>query len=253
MSKELRVAISCVRAAKRISFSHFGRRIACELKEDDTPVTQIDRLCEKAMMDRITDAFPEDSILSEESAERKGDPLRRWVIDPIDGTKAFIHGLPTYGHMAAFEENGEIIAGAISVPAMGRVLYAEKGKGAYCNGKRARVSGEAMLRRSSILHGRGKGFLEKGYLKKLRKLLDAVYHSWGFSDPLAFYLIATGRVEALVETFPHPWDVAAPKIIIEEAGGRFSDLSGRQTLHSNTIAIFSNGRIHNDLISILRK
>jgi fructose-1,6-bisphosphatase/inositol monophosphatase family enzyme len=201
----------------------------------------------------IRKKFPNDSILSEEGSNVANDSNRRWIIDPIDGTKAFIHGIPTFGNMIALEINGEVCIGAINVPALNLLFYGQKGQGAFANGKRIHVSKESKLDKCSILHGRGKGFLEKGYLRKLRNLLDAVYHSWGFSDPFAFYLVATGRIDALVETFPKPWDVAAPKIILEEAGGRFSDLNGGQSLSSNNIAIFSNGKIHEQLINILKK
>ncbi|MFH0972080.1 MAG: inositol monophosphatase family protein [Candidatus Micrarchaeota archaeon] len=251
---ELKTAIEAVKAAGKISLKHFGKHIDFEMKGDDTPVTKTDKMCEKRMLEIIKKRFPDDSILSEESKELHKDPKRRWIVDPIDGTKAFIHGIPTYGNMAAFEESGEIVCAAITVPALGKLFFAEKGKGAFeGNGKRIRVSREPHISKATILHGRGKGFLEKGYLKKLRILLNTVYHSWGFNDPFAFYLLATGRVDAVVETFPHAWDVAAPLLIIKEAGGRFTDLAGRETIHSNTIAVFSNNKIHDALLEILRK
>ncbi len=253
MRKELEIAIEAVKEAGKVSLENFGGRVAFELKSDKTPVTKIDKLCEKIILQGIEGNFPKDSVLSEESKEKKKDPRRRWIIDPIDGTKAFIHGIPTYGNMVAFEEDGEVVLGAINVPALKILFYAQKGEGAFANGEKIGVSNVSQLKEACILHGRGKGFLEKGYLKKLRKLLDSVYHSWGMSEPYAPYLVASGHVDAFVETFPHPWDVAAPKIIIEESGGSFSDLNGKNTIKSNNIAIYSNGLLHSELIKILKK
>jgi len=253
MVSELEVAIKAARKAGAISLGHFGKAIGHQMKPDNSPVTRMDRLCEREMLRIVRSAFPDDSILAEESGRQEKDPERRWIIDPIDGTKSFIRGLPFYGNLIAFEDCGEITAGAICVPAMGLLLHAEKGRGAYENGRKIRVSRISELEEAYILHGRGKGFLEKGYLKKLRLLLNGVYHSWGIGDVYGYCLLACGKVDALIETFPHPWDVAAPKIIVEEAGGKFSDLSNNPTIFSNTIAIGSNGLIHSQLIDILRK
>ncbi|MFH1257627.1 MAG: inositol monophosphatase family protein [Candidatus Micrarchaeota archaeon] len=253
MLRELEVAINAVKAAGRISLDHFGEKIPFQMKADGSPVTSSDKCCDAAILGIIRRNFPDDSVLSEESAELRNDLRRRWIIDPIDGTKAFLRGLPTYGNMVAFEQDGKIVAGAINIPAMGILMHAEVGKGAFVNGKRVHASSETRLSNAYILHGRGKGFLEKGYLKKLRKLLNAAYHSWGMSEPFAHYLVATGKADAFVETFPKPWDVAAAKIIISEAGGKFSDLSGKDTLCSDTIAIYSNNRLHPSLMKILRK
>ena len=253
MSQELKTAILAARKAGTISLAHFKRGVAYEMKPDNTPVTKIDRMCEREIIRIIRSKFPNDSILGEESGRHAGDLQRRWIIDPIDGTKSFIRGLPFYGNLVAFEDCGEITASAICIPAMGLSMHAEIGKGAFCNGKKLQVSNVSRLDEAYILHGRGKGFLEKGYLKKLRILLNSVYHSWGIGDVYGYYLLASGRVDAFVETFPHPWDVAAPKLIVEEAGGAFSDLTGKSTLVSKNIAISSNGKIHNELIRILKK
>lgn len=253
MSSELILAIKAARKAGALSLRHFGRRVDYKMKTDHSPVTAIDHMCEREILRIVSEKFPGDSVLSEETGEKIKDENRRWIIDPIDGTKSFIRGLPFYGNLVAFEEYGEISAGAVCIPAMGILMHAEKGRGAFCNGKRLHVSSARSLTDAYILHGRGKGFLEMGYLKKLRRLLDAVYHSWGIGDVYAQYLLASGKVDAFVETFPHPWDVAAPKIILEEAGGKFSDLSEKPTISSRDIAIASNGFIQDALINILKK
>ncbi len=253
MRAELQTAIKAAKSAGDISLKYFGGRVPYTIKPDGTPVTKVDQLCENAILKILRRAFPKYSLLCEESGDIDNNSDRCWIVDPIDGTKAYMHGMPTYGNMIALEENRKIILGVVNLPALNRMIYAQKGFGAYENGRRMQVSTIGDIHKAFILHGRGKGFLEMGYLKKLRKLLDAVYHSWGFSEPYASYLVASGKAEAFVETFPRPWDVAAPKIIIEEAGGKFTDLDGRNTLRSKNIAIYSNGKLHNDLIRILRK
>lgn len=253
MREETKAAIAAAKAASKISLAHFGGLIPYKMKSDNTPVTKIDRLCEKAILEILCGPFPEYSVLSEECGKLGNNCDTRWIIDPIDGTKAFMHAIPTFGNLIALEEKGKITIGVLTVPALGKIIWAEYGKGAFENGKRLHVSKISKLSDASILHGRGKGFLEKGYLRKLRNLLDSVYHSWGFNDPFAFYMLATGKIDAVIETFPKPWDVAAPGLIIEEAGGKFTDLNGKRTLDSDDIAIFSNGLLHNPLQKILRK
>lgn len=250
MMRETSVAIKAARAAGKIAMRYFGKKINVETKTDGTPVTAADKLCEKKIISIIKKYFPEHGIVGEESGEMKGNESR-WFVDPIDGTKDFIRAAPFFATLIGLEKKGRLLAGVISLPALNKIIYAEKGRGAYSDGKRLRVSGTNAIKESYVLHGSLKGF----YKMKLAAILERLAAAGtirSFSSSYGFSLVAAGVADANIEPVVMPWDLAATKIVIEEAGGRMTDLNGKDTIYGGN-AIASNGKLHNELLGLMKK
>jgi len=251
MPDDLKIALEAAQAAGRVAMRAFGRRVRVEHKADATPVTEYDRAGEAAARRVIARAFPSDGVLGEEFGTTRAGAEARWLIDPIDGTKSFIRGLPYWGTLVAREVRGRLTAGVIHLPAMGRTIWAARGRGAFLNGKRVRVSRHATLRGACVLHADLDTFVRYRALNGFRAIARRGAIIKAIGDCPAYVWLASGRVEAMIEPEVDPWDIAAPRIIIEEAGGRVTDWQGRDShLIKNVIA--TNGRIHGPLLRILR-
>lgn len=249
MDKTLEVAIEAARAAGEIALRYFTGRVEVEWKADRTPVTPADREAERAIVEILGSAFPEWGFLGEESGS-SGQGRVRWIVDPIDGTKNFVRGIPFWATLIGLEEQGEITLGVIHAPATGDLLYARKGAGAHANGERLRVSSIATLAEATLLHASLNYFRGERWDGFVR-LVDATQRQRGFGDYLAYALVVRGQAELAVEADLKPWDLAAVKILVEEAGGRFTDLAGRPTIYSGT-ALASNGLVHDEALRLLR-
>jgi len=256
MDKTLTVAIEAARAAGEIALRYFRTDLAVEIKADKTPVTEADRLCEAKIVEMLRAAFSNMAFLGEEMGEqgsRGGSRTAhaRWIIDPIDGTKNFIRGIPFFATLIALEEAGEVTAGVIYAPVMGDLLYAQKGQGAFANGRQVQVSAISTLKEALLIHG-GLGNLKRSpYWQPFMRLIDQTARQRGFGDALGHTLVICGQAEVTLEPEIKPWDVAATKIIVEEAGGRYSDFSGSPSIYTGT-AIISNGRVHEEVLGILQ-
>jgi histidinol phosphatase-like enzyme (inositol monophosphatase family) len=208
-------------------------------------VTVADREAEQRAVAVLRDAFPEYGVLGEEYGEQSGRGAR-WIIDPIDGTKSFIRGIPFFATLVALEEDGEITTGAVYAPAMGDLLYAQKGQGAFDQNGPLRVSTIDTVRRSMLVFG-GAGLLRiRGYWPAFERLVDNSGRQRAYGDYFGYTFIARGQAEAMIDVDLQPWDLAALKIIIEEAGGRFTDFGGRATAFGGS-AIASNGLVHDEI------
>ncbi len=250
MDKRLETAIAAARAAGDVALRHFRTALTVERKEDASPVTVADRECEQRIVEVLTGAFPDYGILGEEFGVRAGTGAR-WIVDPIDGTKSFIRGIPYFATLIGLEEDGEVTLGVIYAPALDDLLYAQKGQGAFDASGRLRVSTCATLAEAMIVFG-GLSMLRRGgYWAACERLIDATARQRGYGDYFGHTFVARGQAEAMIEVDLKPWDVAALKVIVEEAGGRFTDVAGVSTIYSGT-AIASNGRIHDQLLQILR-
>jgi histidinol phosphatase-like enzyme (inositol monophosphatase family) len=223
--------------------------LAVDRKGDGTPVTQADRATERLVRERLAAAHPADAIVGEEEADVAGTSGRRWTVDPIDGTKAFTHGVPLYATLLALEDDHGPAIGVIDLPALGETVYAGRGLGCWCNDRPARVSA-----RDSIA---GAYLTTSGFDYWPTPALLAVQRSglqmrtWG--DGYGYALVATGRVEAKLDPEVALWDVAPMPVILSEAGGRFTDLTGvadpgrgsglgtNGTLHDEVLALWSGG------------
>jgi len=247
----LSVALAAARRAGAIALGAFGTRLKVETKADRTPVTAIDRRCEQAIRRTITRRFPDDGFLGEEFGATGAGNGVRWIIDPIDGTKSFIRGVPSWGTLVAREVKGRVDLGVLMLPALGQTLWAVRGGGAFLNGRRLRVSRTSTLREASVLFGDLEAFQRRGAGRRLLRIAGgcAVIRSPG--DCIAYRWVAGGQAEAVIEAAISPWDIAALKIIVEEAGGRLTDWKGRDT-HMISDVIATNGRLHRAMLTRLR-
>lgn len=220
--------------------------LAVEQKLDGTPVTAADRDAERFLREQLAEAFPGDGVLGEEEAATASRTGRRWIIDPIDGTKAFACGVPLYSNLLALEDEHGIAVGVVHLPALGETVWAGRGLGCWSDRGRARVSDHrslagAYVMSSSFSHwppGRVAALEEAG----------AVLRTWG--DGYGFALVATGRVAAMVDPVVAPYDIGPMPVLLAEAGGRFTDLQGEATIESGS-GLASNGHLHADLLALL--
>jgi histidinol phosphatase-like enzyme (inositol monophosphatase family) len=179
-------------------------------------------------------AFPDDGLFGEEFPEKAGSSGRRWILDPIDGTASFIRGVPLYGVLAGLEDRGRCVVGALALPALGETLWAARGHGAFCNGKRARVSQVATLTDATVLVGDAKPEIWGERFAGFCRLMNRAARQRGWGDCYGYALVATGRAEVMVDPWLNPWDGAAIVPILEEAGGVFSDWAGSPTIYGGS-------------------
>ena len=245
--KEIDVAMKAAGESGKILMRYYKKKFITNMKPDNTPVTNIDRLSEKEIVSIIKKEFPDHNFLGEEFKYTDTCSEFKWIIDPLDGTKQFVRGTPFFGCMIGLERNGKIIAGVVNMPALKIFACASKGKGAFVNGKRAKVSKISNLRESFVTFGEIRK--DYPYTKSLLNLLDCCMTQKGFGDILGYVLLAQGSVDVIVDQ-PFPWDIAAVKIIVEESGGKVTDFNGKDTIYSrNTIS--TNGKLHEDVLKIM--
>ena len=244
-------AESLARAAGAVTLRYFGTGVEAEVKADGTPVTVADREAESLLRDRIHERYPDHGILGEEFGEdRPGAPVR-WILDPIDGTKSFVHGVPLYGVLIGVEIDGEPAVGVAHLPALQETVSAGRGIGCMWNGARANVSRVDRLE-DALLLTTGVGSAERqGIGPGWRALAEkaAFVRTWG--DCYGHVLVATGRAEIMVDPILSAWDASPFLPILTEAGGQFTDLNGVPTIHGGS-AVASNGILHGDVLGLLR-
>ena len=240
MSDDLTLAFELADAADRISVRSFRTGLAVEQKPDLTPVTEADRAVETELRRLLAGARPQDAILGEEQGASGSGP-RRWLLDPIDGTRNFSRGIPVWSTIVALEEDGRVRLGVVSAPALGRRWWAERGAGAFANGERLHVS--AVTRVEDAV-------LSFALPDQLPELARRAWHIRGFGDFWAHMLVAEGAVDVALDVGVAEWDVAAVRVIVEEAGGRYSDFTGEPRFDGGT-AITSNGLLHDELLAAL--
>ncbi len=240
-------AVGLARRAGEFTLGHFRRAdLQVDTKGDGTPVTVADRGAEAQLRAEIAELFPDDGIFGEEQAEKPGTSGRRWIIDPIDGTKAFTHGVPLYTNLLALEDAQGIAIGVINVPALGETVYAGRGLGAWCNDEAVHTDDTAQLTGSYLMTS---GFA--GWPGDTIDRLNAHgvhMRTWG--DGYGYTLVATGRVQAMADSVAELYDLAPMPVIMAEAGGRFTDLIGRPGPAGGS-GLASNGRIHDELLELL--
>jgi histidinol phosphatase-like enzyme (inositol monophosphatase family) len=257
LDQRLTFAIQIAREAGALTRRLFlTQDLAVAHKGDGSPVTAADRGAERLLRERIAGRYPEDGILGEEEGESRGASGRTWILDPIDGTVAFVAGVPLYGTMVGLEEDGEPTLGVIVLPALDELVAAGRGLGARWvrsdgSSYAARVSATAKLADALLCATSVRLFLEAGLSEAHARLVRAVGRDRGWSDCYAFVLLATGRCDAVVEPAMQVWDCAAAAAIVAEAGGSWSDLDGRRTLRGGTF-VASNGRLHEALLRVVR-
>jgi histidinol-phosphatase len=254
-SRLLRVAHGWLDETDQIARAHFAGELTIEAKHDRTLVTQADTQIETRLRERIADAFPSHTVVGEEfgSAEDAGDG--RWIIDPIDATHNFVRGIEVFATLLAFERDGALELGVVSAPAMQRRWWAASGEGAHLRDgveRRVRVSAVAAMDQAQILFSTLSGLDAAGLGRGLHRLTTAAWRDRGFGDFWGHMLVAQGSAEAMIEYGVAPWDMAAPHVIISEAGGRMTDLSGRSSWSGPQI-LTTNGAMHDQVLELLEE
>lgn len=247
------IAVEAAIEAGKITLEYFQiSSLDVEMKENQSPVTIADKRAEERIVSIIRRNFPDHGIIGEESGTSEGSGGITWIIDPLDGTKTFIAGVPMYGVLIGVEADGEVVAGVVHFPALGETYYASRGDGAYWNGRRMRVSevsdaARALLLATDIRRFERDPEKEAGF----RRLLPAtrMFRTWG--DCYGHMLVASGRADIMLDPAMSVWDSAPLKIIVEEAGGIFTDWAGIPTIHTGS-AVTTNGHLHQKVMEMLR-
>ncbi|MEP6731408.1 MAG: histidinol-phosphatase [bacterium] len=222
-------AAELARVTGDIALQHYRSNLTVETKADGSPVTIADRAAETAARDWVRRYFPNDGVLGEEFGEERPTARRRWIIDPIDGTKSFVHGAPLWGSLVAVCEGEHVLAGAAYFPALGDLVVAVPGGGCWWNGSRCAVSAVSEMHAATVLTTDDRFRERTEYRDGWKRASDAAAISRTWGDCFGYFLVATGRAEAMVDPVMSPWDAAALQPIIEEAGGVFTDWAGRST------------------------
>jgi len=250
MNPDLELAQRLADAADAITMRHFRSvDLRVESKPDNTPVSNADREVEQMIRDQLAADRPGDAVVGEEFGP-SGEGVRRWIIDPVDATKNYVRGISVFATLIALEEEGDIRVGVVSAPALGARWWASRGEGAFGGDRRLQVSAVNELGDAQLCHAGLEEWREVGSLEPLLELSRHCGRSRGFGDFWQHMLVAQGSAEIAVEPAVSLWDMAAVKVIVEEAGGRFSDLGGRATAGGGD-AISSNGLLHDTALTYI--
>ena len=258
IADRLELALEAAREAGRVTLEYFRRSdLEVQRKGDDTPVTAADRRAEEHLRRRIAEAFPTDAILGEELPDRPGTSGFRWILDPIDGTKSFIHGVPLYGTLVGVEQDGQSVLGVNLIPALDECVYAATGQGAwYASGdgppQPAHVSDCRRLGEGLFLTSEVATFDEVGRRDVYDRLQAAARLSRTWGDCYGYLMVATGRADLMVDPLMALWDAAALLPILQEAGGSFTDWQGRPTIHSGQ-GVACNRHLLDAVLAITRQ
>ncbi len=242
-STRYEASVEIARRAAQRALRYFDQSLTVEWKHDQSPVTVADRETEEELRSSLLARFPSDGFLGEESGEQPGSSGFRWIIDPIDGTRNFVRGIPLWATLVGLEYKGEQIAGVVEVPTLGHTYRALRGEGAFRNDRRVRVSDVSTLEKSVMFYSSISWFIKAGREQQFMRLAARTQRQRGFGDFYGFVLVAQGAGEVMAEHGVKVWDVAAVKVLVEEAGGHFTDWDGTPTVHRPDV-IASNGRVH---------
>jgi histidinol phosphatase-like enzyme (inositol monophosphatase family) len=244
----LEVAVQAAHAGGRRTLAYFNTGIAVERKTDGSPITAADREAESIMRRIIAGAFPEHGILGEEEGEVRGRAPYRWIIDPLDGTRTFVRGVPLYGTLVGVEVHGDPAVGVIYLPALEETVAAARGAGCTWNGRPCRVSPVDRLERALLVVTDGRMARARGDAYEELVARTELQRTW--ADCYAYVLVATGRAEVALDPVMNVWDCAALLPVVEEAGGRFTDWRGRRTITGGD-AVATNGVLHGEVVRLL--
>jgi histidinol-phosphatase len=245
------LAVEAAKDAGKLALGYFDSDVSVEWKADSSPVTRADREAEALLRQRLLGAFPQDGFLGEESGDAPGQSGFHWIIDPIDGTRSFVRGVPVWATLVGLEYQGQQIAGVAELPALGQSYRALRGAGSFRGERRIRVSDVADLSLAQMFYSSLSWFMKAGCKDTFIDLAMRTQRQRGFGDFYGFVLVAQGSGELMVEYGVHAWDVAALKVIVEEAGGRFTDWDGGADIYRPDVLV-SNTRLHDVALEILR-
>jgi histidinol-phosphatase len=248
---DLALALELADAADAVTMDRFqALDLRVQTKPDTTPVSDADLAVEALLRDRLAHVRPGDTVLGEEQGQLGAASARRWILDPIDGTKNYVRGVPVWATLLALEVDGEVTVGVISAPALGRRWWASRGGGAYADGRRISVSGVTMLGDASFAYSSLSGWEERGRLAGFLDVTRAVWRDRAFGDFWSHCLVAEGAVDISAEPEVSLWDIAPLKVLVEEAGGTFTDLAGDGSPAGGSI-VCTNGALHAEVLGML--
>lgn len=248
----LQFALDAAWQAGRITLSYFQTGVTAERKADNTPVTIADRQAEQKLRELIGQYWPTHGILGEEYGRSPAkDSPYTWILDPIDGTKSFVSGVPLYANLLALTDGERALVGVAHFPALNETVYAVRGGGCYWNGRRARVSQVNKLQDAVLLASIVKFNPYPAKLPAWEQLVNATYIQRTWGDAYGYALVATGRAEIMVDPIMALWDSAPFQVILEEAGGTLTDWHGRSTIHAGE-SIATNGALLEQVLEIVR-
>jgi histidinol-phosphatase len=250
-SPELQAALDAAEQAAGIARSLFQRNIEVRIKADKSPVTEADLRCELAIREILEARFPSYGFFGEETGSRDANAENLWLVDPIDGTKAFVREYAMFSTQIALMRRGEIVLGVSSAPVYGELCYAERGCGAYLNGKRIAVSQVSTLESAALSSGNLKSLASGRQWARYGALVAQLNRIRGYGDFLHYHLLASGKIDAVIETDVNILDIAACAAIVNEAGGCFTDLSGAPITLQSTSVLATNGSMHAPILAAL--
>ena len=246
-SKELVTAIDASNAAARLIRSYFKGNFNVDIKEDMTPVTEVDIKAENTIKDIILNAFPDYGFYGEETCRENKNSEYTWLVDPIDGTKGFVRGYPFFSTQIALMHHGEIILGVSNAPIFDEIIFAEKGKGAWMNNKQMHISNTKDIVSSTISTGNLKTIAQSENWMNLGKIVSKADRIRGYGDFYHYHLLASGKIDVVIESDVNILDVAALSLIIEESGGVFTDFQGESPNLDTTSVIASNPILYSSI------
>jgi histidinol-phosphatase len=263
---DLKLALALADVADGVTVPRYrAEDLVVETKPDSTPVTEADRSAEEAIRERLAEVRADDVVLGEEYGSG-GQAARRWIVDPIDGTANYMRGVPVWATLIALEEDDELVVGVVSAPALGRRWWARRGEGAFVfeqsaagaagdsaaggSARALRVSGVRDLADAQLSFAGLEQWLELGRVDDVVALTERCWRTRGFGDFWAYMLVAEGALDVALDPVASLWDLAAPQVIVEEAGGRFTDLGGVRSADGGD-AIATNGPLHEAALGLI--
>ncbi len=250
-SAELTTALRAAEAAAEVIRSLYQRNLAVSTKADKSPVTEADVRAEEVIREILSGAVPDYGFFGEETGTHQMQAASIWLVDPIDGTKSFVRECPFFSTQIALMREGQMVLGVSSAPAYGELLWAERGAGAFHAGRRLRVSGVDSLERAILSSGNLKSLASGSQWQAYGGLFAQVDRIRGYGDFLHYHLLAQGALDLVIESDVNILDIAALSVIIEEAGGRFTDLTGQPISLDTRSVLASNGLLHAQVLSRL--
>jgi histidinol-phosphatase len=250
-SERLEVALAAAASAAQVIRSHYAGTIAARAKADGSPVTDADVAAEQAIREKVAARFPGDGFYGEESAAERMDAEHLWLVDPIDGTKSFVRRYPMFSTQIAVMRQGRLQLGVSSAPAYGETAWAERGGGAFLDGARLAVSAVARIEAATLSSGNLRTLAAGPRWAAFGRLVTRLDRFRGYGDFLHYHLLAAGSIDVVLESDVNILDIAALTVIVEEAGGRVTDLEGRPIGLGTCSILATNGRLHGALLDAL--
>jgi histidinol phosphatase-like enzyme (inositol monophosphatase family) len=232
-SKELEVALEAAKKAAELALAYQANVVA-ETKPDKSPVTRADRECEQMIARMLSEAFPDDGLLGEEGARAESRSGRRWIIDPIDGTRDYVRGNPLWANLIALEAGADIVAGVVNLPALGKLYFATRGGGAYYNGSPIHASSKTSVEQSVLCLNAYDKVARAPFREHLIDWMARFWSVRGMGGAADAMMVAAGQAEVWIEPNASPWDFAPHKVILEEAGARYLNIDGGSSIYEGS-------------------